>query len=301
MRSARSLRLRIESARETDGAGGIASTGGTCCTGGIDCVGGIGMFTSVIRFAIDAHRGQKRKGTKTPYIVHPLEVAMILQQDGATEAVVYAGLLHDVLEDTDKGEEDIMELFGENEKMAREVLEIVKGVTEPSKLERKKIPHQKWTATSNGRESESNGDLGQHPGQHPGQPSGQVEEAPWRERKEHTITYLAGLQQQGLDRDIKRVACADKLSNIRSMLYDYEAYVRNKRSGNLLWRRFNRESTCANQEWYYRELIASMADLRGQRGCLMYDEFAAKVNELFGKAEVRAYMKRQGRRRKCSS
>lgn len=228
------------------------------------------MFTTVIRFAIEAHRGQNRKGTRTPYIVHPLEVALILQQNNASREAVYAGMLHDVLEDTDKGEQDIRELFGEDKDKAGKVTEMVIGVTEPSKLDQKGIKHQKRDVSFS-------------------------EEAPWRERKEHTIKYLAGLKLDGLEKEIKLVACADKLSNIRSMLYDYENYVRHRRSGNLLWRRFNKEASCRDQEWYYRELVGSLADLHDYP---MYLEFAEKVEELFGKAEVREYRRRQKRRHK---
>ena len=47
------------------------------------------------------HRGQTRKGSDLPYLVHPFAVAMILDRLGFDEDVVIAGLLHDAVEDTE--------------------------------------------------------------------------------------------------------------------------------------------------------------------------------------------------------
>lgn len=85
------------------------------------------LIDQAIEFAAKAHRGQKRKGTKIPYISHPFAVGMILQQAGCEEEVVIAGILHDTLEDTKATEEDLLTLFGPV------VLEIVKGCSEPDK------------------------------------------------------------------------------------------------------------------------------------------------------------------------
>ncbi|HWI66334.1 MAG TPA: HD domain-containing protein, partial [Symbiobacteriaceae bacterium] len=57
------------------------------------------MIDRAIQFAVLAHGGQKRKGTETPYIVHPVGVAMLLAQAGCRPEVVAAGLLHDTIED----------------------------------------------------------------------------------------------------------------------------------------------------------------------------------------------------------
>ena len=66
-----------------------------------------------IEFATKSHDGQVRKGTDTPYIVHPFEVALILIQYGVDEDVICAGLLHDVVEDTSVTLEEIQQLFGD--------------------------------------------------------------------------------------------------------------------------------------------------------------------------------------------
>lgn len=53
-----------------------------------------------INFAGKRHAGQVRKGTSLPYLVHPMEVMGILLENGCSEEVVIAGILHDVIEDT---------------------------------------------------------------------------------------------------------------------------------------------------------------------------------------------------------
>ena len=49
-------------------------------------------------FALYAHGEQKRKDG-LPYIIHPVEVGMELARNGADEALICAGLLHDTIED----------------------------------------------------------------------------------------------------------------------------------------------------------------------------------------------------------
>lgn len=73
-----------------------------------------------ILFAVVAHSKQKRKGTDFPYIIHPLEVGGIVSRlmdedsveiEMSKEDVIVAALLHDVIEDTDYGYDDIYEEF----------------------------------------------------------------------------------------------------------------------------------------------------------------------------------------------
>jgi (p)ppGpp synthase/HD superfamily hydrolase len=65
-----------------------------------------------LRWAAVCHRAQSRKGSDTPYVVHPVAVAMILDRLGFGEDVVIAGLLHDVVEDTDATLDDVRARFG---------------------------------------------------------------------------------------------------------------------------------------------------------------------------------------------
>ncbi len=73
------------------------------------------------------HGAQFRKSGE-PYIIHPIEVADILTTVYADSETIQAALLHDILEDCDCTEEEMIELFG------REVTTLVKGVTKLSKI-----------------------------------------------------------------------------------------------------------------------------------------------------------------------
>lgn len=73
------------------------------------------------------HGDQKRKSGE-PYITHPLAVTTILAELGMTEAVLVAGLLHDLVEDTPYSLEDCRRDFGD------EVALFVDGVTKLDKV-----------------------------------------------------------------------------------------------------------------------------------------------------------------------
>ncbi|MDA5281256.1 bifunctional (p)ppGpp synthetase/guanosine-3',5'-bis(diphosphate) 3'-pyrophosphohydrolase [Streptomyces sp. Isolate_45] len=75
------------------------------------------------------HRGQKRK-SGDPYITHPLAVTTILAELGMDPATLMAGLLHDTVEDTEYGLEQLRRDFGDA------VALLVDGVT---KLDRVKF------------------------------------------------------------------------------------------------------------------------------------------------------------------
>ncbi len=70
------------------------------------------LLHKAIEYAAVMHRNQYRKGTDVPYIVHPMEVLQILTANGCSSDVQIAGVLHDVVEDTDATIEDIEALFG---------------------------------------------------------------------------------------------------------------------------------------------------------------------------------------------
>ncbi len=64
-------------------------------------------------FAIRAHDGAYRKDEKAkPFVIHPMITGEILKEAGFDDAVIAAGYLHDVVEDTDYTIEDISRLFG---------------------------------------------------------------------------------------------------------------------------------------------------------------------------------------------
>lgn len=85
--------------------------------------------TKAIKFAADAHDGMERKKDQTPYILHPLEAAVIVGTMTEDRDVICAAVLHDVVEDTDITIEEIEELFGSR------VRELVDSETEDKRAE----------------------------------------------------------------------------------------------------------------------------------------------------------------------
>jgi len=63
-------------------------------------------FDRALRVAALVHRGQLRKGTHLPYLMHPVHVAAILARHGYPEPVQLAALLHDTIEDLGEGDAD---------------------------------------------------------------------------------------------------------------------------------------------------------------------------------------------------
>ncbi len=178
------------------------------------------LINKALAMAAKAHEGQHRKKSHTPYIVHPFEVAMILKENGASEDMIIAGLLHDTLEDTDITEDDIKKEFG------NKVLELVLGASE--KLENR-------------------------------------DNTPWDIRKSHTIEYSKQAPEK-----IKLIICADKYSNIKSMIKDYYEI------GDKLWDKFN--APYERQRWYYKNLVKSLRDLKDYK---VYKDFKQAVYFLF--------------------
>lgn len=80
-------------------------------------------------FAEEAHKKQRRLSGE-PYIIHPLEVAIILANMSLDTSTITAALLHDVVEDTENTLEQIEKLFG------KDVALLVDGVTKISSLKK---------------------------------------------------------------------------------------------------------------------------------------------------------------------
>ncbi len=80
------------------------------------------LLAAAFDFAFQLHEGQFRASGE-PYIIHPIAVADLLRDIGASAGVIAAGFLHDVVEDTDVTPEQIEQHFG------AEVRALVEGVT----------------------------------------------------------------------------------------------------------------------------------------------------------------------------
>jgi len=87
----------------------------------------ISLIEKAYKIAAEAHKDQKRKSGE-PYIIHPLETAIILAELQLDKESIVAGLLHDVVEDTVMTYEDIVREFGQY------VAVIVEGVTKLEKI-----------------------------------------------------------------------------------------------------------------------------------------------------------------------
>ena len=82
------------------------------------------LLDEAIRFAVQAHSGQPRKGTNMPYILHPLEAAAIVATMTNDLEIIAAAVLHDTLEDAHISVTEITEKFGQR------VADIVNSETE---------------------------------------------------------------------------------------------------------------------------------------------------------------------------
>ncbi|MHA1947968.1 MAG: HD domain-containing protein [Candidatus Hodarchaeales archaeon] len=108
------------------------------------------LVSQAFDFAYRVHSRTTRKGTTIPYITHPLNVMIILLRNNASEELLAAALLHDVVEDEEVTFQELTEIFG------KKVCNLVREVSEPLALIEKSMNR---TET-------------------------------WRTRKEHTINSL---------------------------------------------------------------------------------------------------------------
>ncbi len=177
------------------------------------------LLHKAISFAAEKHKDQLRKGSCTPYIVHPVEVMMLLSECGCSDECIVAGVLHDTLEDTDTSKAELAEQFGER------VAYLVAAESEDK--------------------SKS-----------------------WKERKQATIDKLPNAEY-----DTKMICLADKLSNLQSMVYDYDTV------GERLWPRFNADKDSI--AWYYRSIINNTADLKNA----LRERLIECYIELFGNSD----------------
>src|SRR3954470_12383549 len=97
-------------------------------------------YDAALALAARAHRNQLRKGTDLPYIAHPVHVSIILIRHGFDEALAIAGLLHDVVEDTNTSLALIAAEFGDR------VAQLVEAVSETKAADGAELPWEQRKA-----------------------------------------------------------------------------------------------------------------------------------------------------------
>jgi (p)ppGpp synthase/HD superfamily hydrolase len=70
------------------------------------------LTRDAIAFAQERHSCQRRPADGAPFLLHPLEVASMLERSSYPDHVIAAAVLHDVLEDTDAERSDLTARFG---------------------------------------------------------------------------------------------------------------------------------------------------------------------------------------------
>jgi (p)ppGpp synthase/HD superfamily hydrolase len=87
------------------------------------------LTSDAFAFAESCHRDQRRESDLAPFILHPLEVAVLLRNRGFGDEVVAAGLLHDVVEDTGATIDEIRARFGDR------VADLVEACSDDASIE----------------------------------------------------------------------------------------------------------------------------------------------------------------------
>ena len=87
------------------------------------------LVSEAIAFAVKAHDGMRRKKSEAPYILHPMEAAVIVGTMSDDQNLIAAAALHDVVEDAGITIEEVEERFG------KRVRELVKSETEDKRAD----------------------------------------------------------------------------------------------------------------------------------------------------------------------
>ena len=94
------------------------------------------LVSEAIAFAVKVHDGQRRKKSEAPYILHPMEAAVIVGTMTNDQNLIAAAALHDVVEDAGISIEEIGEKFGQR------VKELVGSETEDKRADLP--PEETW-------------------------------------------------------------------------------------------------------------------------------------------------------------
>ena len=94
------------------------------------------LVSEAIAFAVKAHDGMRRKESESPYILHPMEAAVIVGSMSDDQQLIAAAALHDVVEDAGVTIEEIEARFG------KRVRDLVASETEDKRADLP--PEETW-------------------------------------------------------------------------------------------------------------------------------------------------------------
>lgn len=189
-------------------------------------------WSRALDFALGHHGEVLRKGTRVPYVTHVVAVAETLAYYYPDrDALVAAGLLHDVVEDTGATFDDVAREFGD------EVAALVRAVSKDDEAMLADLGVTRSELTA-------------------GLDDAAARAAQWRARREFMLSHL---RPPRATPDVLRLKAADVHANLGSILRD----LRHPAVGAGVWDRFNvgREASL----WFYREVVAAVrAGLPGE-------------------------------------
>ena len=179
----------------------------------------VDQWNDAVAFVAALHGGDLRKGTRIPYVTHVMAVAEVLAyRYPERDALIVAGLLHDVVEDTDATFETVSARFG---------VEIGALVRAVSKDDDAMVAHDGVP--------------------HPSKPrSPDVEAALWRRRREFMLSHI---RTPDVSKDVLRLKAADAFVNLSAILRD----LRNPEVGKGVWHRF--KVGFDESMWFYGEIV----------------------------------------------
>lgn len=166
--------------------------------------------------------GHSRKIEQEPYVGHLLGVSSLIIEYGGNEDQAIAGLLHDLIEDTDTTPDQIAEVCGPR------VVELVLKCTEASKPEKQAYEHLKKSADASERAEYQ------------------------RLRRERKQKYIDALRHKEKDDDSILVALADKVNNAEKTARDI------KDDPELFEKFFN--AGRQDQQWWYESLVDAFGE-----------------------------------------
>ena len=182
----------------------------------------IHQWREAVAFALEHHGDDLRKGTRIPYLTHVMAVAETLAYHyPERDALIIAGLLHDVVEDTEVTFEEVEARFG------REVARLVRAVSKDDDAmvaaDNRPLP--------------------------PTPRSPRQERELWRRRRGFLLSHVRG---PDVPPDVLRLKAADALANLTAIARD----LANPAVGERVWERckVGRDESL----WFYREVTAAV-------------------------------------------